>query len=392
MGLSHSPKIVTSGLAYSHDLWNTEKSFKGAPTTNLYQDTFGATGTLDGFGGGSFLDTNLVSQNPFNTGIVYARKSNSGVATWSVQANLTAGVTYTYSIWCKTLFWTTVSLRRNEPSVYVAESKIVSVTPGVWTRVDFTFTVSAGKTGNQVVGIGVGDVNPGMDNRGIFLYGAMLEQRSFVTPYTNTSRSNTQVVLDLTNISTVTVNDLLYTSNNYATINGSNSYIAITNSAAIRPSSELTIEYVIKGSTTGSWRPILGYGNGNYSSGNYLVWAESGGSLNSLCAINKGGTVTEYRQYPGAVISDTTYQHMTFTMRIGEAIRSYRNGIDTNTPISLPAGGVFHYPATSLPYQVGGLGGSWLVADVPIVRLYNRALTAAETLQNFNAIRGRFGI
>lgn len=392
MGLNHSPKIATNGLVYTHDLWNTNKSWKGAPTTNLYQDTFGATGTLDGFGGGSFLDTTLSTQNPFNTGIVYARKSNSGVATWSVQANLTAGVTYTYSIWCNTLYWTAVSMRRNEPSVYVAESKNVSVTPGVWTRVSFTFTVSAGKSGSQVVGIGVGDVNPGMDNRGIFLYGAMLEQQSFATPYTNTSRSNTQSILDLTNISTVTVNDLSYTANNYATINGSNSYISITNSATIRPSSELTIEYVIKGPTTGSWRPILGYGNGAYSSGNYLVWVESGGALNSLCNINNGGTVSEYRQYPGVVISDTTYQHMSFTMKIGEAIRSYRNGTDTNTPTSLPAGGVFYYAATSLPYQIGGLGGSWLVADIPFVRLYNRALTTAEVKQNFNAIRGRFGL
>ena len=83
---------------------------------------------------------------------------------------------------------------------------------------------------------------------------------------------------------------------------------------------------------------------------------------------------------------------MTFTMKVGQSIRSYKNGVDTNTPTSLPAGGSFHYSGTTSPYQIGGLGSAWLVADVPFVRLYNRALTASEIQQNFNALRGRFGI
>jgi hypothetical protein len=171
---------------------------------------------------------------------------------------------------------------------------------------------------------------------------------------------------------------------------GVNDYASITNNSSLRPSSELTIEYVIKGTLPASWCPILGYGNGAYPDGNYLVWVDS--QLNSLCRINNGGTVTEYRQYSAQTISNSTFKYMTFTMKVGDAIRSYYNGSDVGTPTSLPAGGNFHYPGTTSPYQIVGLGGAWLNGSIPLVRFYNRALSATEVQQNFNAIRGRYDI
>jgi hypothetical protein len=42
---------------------------------------------------------------------------------------------------------------------------------------------------------------------------------------------------------------------------------------------------------------------------------------------------------------------------------------------------------TTSPYQSAFFGGSLAVA-----KLYNRALTDAEVLQNYNALKGRFGL
>jgi len=36
MALNHSPKIVTDGLVFAYDMANTQKSWKGAPSTNLF--------------------------------------------------------------------------------------------------------------------------------------------------------------------------------------------------------------------------------------------------------------------------------------------------------------------------------------------------------------------
>jgi hypothetical protein len=190
------------------------------------------------------------------------------------------------------------------------------------------------------------------------------------------------------------VNGVGYSSANLGTMvfDGVNDYASITNNSSLRPSSELTIEYVIKGTTPTGWCPILGYGNGAFTVGNYLVWVESNGLLNSLCRVNNGGTVTEYRQYSAQTISNSTFKYMTFTMKVGDAIRSYYNGSATGNVVSLPAGGVFHYAATTSPYQIVGLGGAWLNGSIPLVRFYNRALTAAEIQQNFEAMRGRYGI
>ena len=172
---------------------------------------------------------------------------------------------------------------------------------------------------------------------------------------------------------------------------GSNDYISITNNSTLRPASELTIEYIIKGTTPSGWCPIIGYGNGDYTNGNYLCWVETGGALQSLCRINNGGVI-EYRQYSGIGISTTTLKCMSFTMKIGDSIKSYYNGVNTNTATNLPAGGSFYYGGTSSPYQIVGLGGAWLNGSILFFRLYNRALTAAEVSQNYEATKTRFGL
>ena len=38
MAISLSPKIVTQGLTFAYDMYNTAKSWKGQPTTNLVGD------------------------------------------------------------------------------------------------------------------------------------------------------------------------------------------------------------------------------------------------------------------------------------------------------------------------------------------------------------------
>lgn len=184
-----------------------------------------------------------------------------------------------------------------------------------------------------------------------------------------------------------------YSSSNLGSIvfDGVNDYVAITNHSSLRPSSELTIEYAIKGNTPGGWNPIIGYGNGDYTNGNYLSWVEAGGALNALCRINNAGVI-EYRQYSGQNISSSTWKIMCFTMKIGDAIRSYYNGSDTNTPASLPSGGSFYYGGTTSAYQISGAGGAWLNGNIGYMKLYNRQLTATEASQNFNAVRERYGI
>ena len=74
----------------------------------------------------------------------------------------------------------------------------------------------------------------------------------------------------------------------------------------------------------------------------------------------------------------------------GRNIYVYRNG---SSVISYTAS--FDAAANASGINIGrNLQGGWGVSqsDVYCVRVYNRALTASEISQNFNSLRGRFGI
>jgi hypothetical protein len=371
-------------LVFSYDMTNTQKSWKGAPTTNLYSSNYGDTGTTDGFGGGSYLDTAVKSATPLDSTTVFARKSNVGIATWSVSANLTAGVTYTYSIWCKTIAWTTVAMRRNEPGVYVQESKTVSVTPGQWTRVSFTFTVSTGKSGTQVVGIGVGDANAGGSNEGIFLFAAQLEQQSFMTSYTPSTRSNTQAIVDLTGKNTITANNLTYSSDGTFSFNGSSSWLEMPTSS-IFDTQALTMECWCKPTTTSQSGFLFEKGQVNTQYSNFF------NSDGTFYFRTKGLSTEDLTFASGSYITANRWNHIVCTYGSGTKI-VYVNGVaiaqQTGLTGNIPTGQtnqyVGKYGSASNQYPFSG--------SIAVSKVYNRALSISEVQQNFNALRGRYGI
>ena len=111
-------------------------------------------------------------------------------------------------------------------------------------------------------------------------------------------------------------------------------------------------------------------------------------------------------QYGGGCIQTSNYNFITLTagqwhflamVRNGTSLKVYGDGItNTNTttcgsgPISsktLHIGATINDGFPSAPSQ-----RDWFTGNIANVQLYNRALTDNEILQNFNALRGRFGI
>lgn len=74
----------------------------------------------------------------------------------------------------------------------------------------------------------------------------------------------------------------------------------------------------------------------------------------------------------------------------------------SGSTINIYANGVFKSSGTSATQlridrlgNIGGINGSlgkWLLGNISNAKVYNRALSASEVLQNFNALRGRYGI
>lgn len=181
-------------------------------------------------------------------------------------------------------------------------------------------------------------------------------------------------------------NGPIYNSANLGSIvfDGVDDYVSITNVSSIRPSAEMTICMWVKAiSLTAGWNELLGQ---NPYSGGYLIFLETGGTLiRSLHYVNG----TEYRCNTSQSISTSVFTHIVFTFKTGDAIRSYFNGVADITT-SLPAG-IFTYNTLN-PFLIGYPGGSVFNGNISTAQIYNRALSGTEVTQNFNALRGRYGL
>lgn len=417
MALINSPNIIREGIVLGLDAANI-RSFRGEPTTNVFTHygtpgvgaagnvsvTFSiqGTGTFVRLGYGQTYGNYLIEQRDvvyrYDLGTSGCHYHGNTVA---ISAGQYATFTFDYYVSPETTIESSFLANfENYGGGAFGGSVSANGLKGVWQTATFT-SGPATSNGTLAMFLYPGGCSPSrFGNTGYILYkNPQVELRSTSTPFVNGTRGTTNATgggwVDLSGRGNhgELVNGPTYSSANGGSIvfDGSNDYISIPNNSTLRPSTELTIEYAIKGNTPGGWCPIIGYGNGDYTNGNYLSWVEGGGALNALCRIITSG-VTEYRQYSGQSISSSTWKIMCFTMKIGDAIRSYYNGADTNTPTSLPAGGTFYYGGTTSPYQIVGTGGALLTGNIGYMKLYNRALSGNEVLQNFEATRARFGV
>lgn len=122
----------------------------------------------------------------------------------------------------------------------------------------------------------------------------------------------------------------------------------------------------------------------------YSFWDNTGPTEYSVCSWTLGTSGTQ-------IIQGNWYQ-VTIT-RNGNVFTPYVNGIATGSGSTRS---FTAYAGTSSDILLGGAQGPQIPGGssynyypkntVANMKMYNRALTASEILQNFNALRGRFGI
>lgn len=111
------------------------------------------------------------------------------------------------------------------------------------------------------------------------------------------------------------------------------------------------------------------------------------GTTNTLYAGFYDGT---WRWAGSFTVTAGTWYHVVLTYD-GATVKLYKNGILSGslsyvgTPVSSNAGCILgsHYDPTSNQY---------LNAEIPVAKIYNKALSDAEVNQNFAALRGRYGL
>jgi hypothetical protein len=124
---------------------------------------------------------------------------------------------------------------------------------------------------------------------------------------------------------------------------------------------------------------ILDFGDTTISIGSYntyqlRMWTDASGSRSTESALNGVGQDNKWHHLIYSYDGSTTAFYFNSVYQNGYAKSGALNG------------------GSSANLTIGNGDGNLFNGDIAVVRVYNKALTASEIQQNFNALRGRFGI
>lgn len=400
MSAHAGPKIINDNLVFHYDISNTQKSWKGPPTTNLAAGTF-----FYGNGVNFPVNRDIIDIMPNGTAGT-ARELNAQIVsdpnrTVSIGSySLTAGSTYTLSFYVKNINCTGFGGNLYSPTLgrVIGGINYPSVSTTGWTRVITTFTVPS--EGYNPVTLSPQVFRDG--GVGFFrLCWLMLEQSSNASTYTPVARTNTQAIVDLTNNHSITASNLTYNSDGSFSFNGTSDYMHPSINHSYKNSSCLEVVFNSTSHGTG-FKTIFGYAH-NYNYSNPTIGSIY---LNNNTLSASVITATEvYRVVTAASnINTNAIYHVCL------------NKDTTNGTLQLYVNGVLSGSQTfnAATYGQWTTAGSWIGQDILdigkstntssgqgwstdyfsgkiyVAKVYNRTLSAAEILQNYNALKERY--
>lgn len=105
-----------------------------------------------------------------------------------------------------------------------------------------------------------------------------------------------------------------------------------------------------------------------------------------------GGGVKQNSNYNMITLDDTNWHYLVM-VRNGTSLTVYGDGVTNNNTTTCGSGSI-DSTALSIGGTINDGGGQrdWYKGNIPIVKVYDRVLTTAEILQNYNAQKARFGL
>ena len=159
------------------------------------------------------------------------------------------------------------------------------------------------------------------------------------------------------------------------TLNGTNAWVSVPDSAALDLTTGMTLEAWVRPSVTGGWRTgVMKEQAGDLVYGLYVNTSSNRPSVDAFI----GGSS---RSLSGAAqIPTGVWSHLSATYD-GAALRLFVNGTQVG---QLAVSGSIQ--TSTGPFRIGGNGvwGEWFSGSLDEVRVYNRALSAAELQADMN--------
>ena len=375
MSLGHGAKIVTDGLVFAYDM-GSKRSWKGKPGTNVaYHSgekrwftgdltTTGISTTAKPELGIEHYYISCTTKGSFRIFFDLSQLVNGATYTMSFKYRLISATSFEISDWCDT----SVTKTTTDYGKYM-----LATATGTRATYDSTYRFM--------------DLLIGEDGGTVEIWDVQLEEGSSATEFYIGTRSNTEAILDWTGNTTLTLTNPVYNSDNTFSFDGSSREIE-SSTTTLPQSDYVTVEVVAK--RTGSTNVGFIVGNGTTGlNGYWMGWDSS----NFIFSVGVGTAGEQLR--PGGLPVDTTH-HLVGTYD-GTTMRMYVDGEEFSN-YSGEFTGPIDYSGVPANFKIGAINGAGQQPDryfngyIYQVKIYSRALSANEVKNNFNAIRGRYGL
>jgi len=177
--------------------------------------------------------------------------------------------------------------------------------------------------------------------------------------------------------------------------NGSNQYIDCgnTNLGINAGSTQITLEAWVYPTSFASYRGIISRVGGVSPFGGWMLNLNADIGNKFDFAMNISGAWRTWVTYGGTFptpLTTNTWYHLVGTYN-GSVMALYLNGILINQFNSV---GTIQYAGSLSNLGVGYNGGgpSYFPGRIATAKIYNKALSASEVLQNYNALKSRFNL
>jgi hypothetical protein len=395
MSLTHSPKIVTDSLVFHYDMLNTNKSWKGCPTTNLITNPIPTS--ISGYTAAGGVGTLTLVDNaacwyrsayevwgaylnidPFFTGTLDTAAVYSLSFLWKSEGEVSSSL-YSYNLVQGNGVSVAASANILSNSTYIANG---------WYQFKYSFTPANAGIGAAYNRVIVAQASPSILITKFYLKNVQFEKLSYASPFTPSSRSTAQAIFDLVGGNIITASSLTYASDNTFSFNGTTDYLTIPDSSNLSfPDNKFTFDYWVYFNNLTSSNGIIGKGGSGWE---YAIRA-SGTTGLTFTTWPLSGSGPVYGENTSPAFTAQTWYHHSWACD-GTNSKLYING----TLSSSTAKGSLNMADGTQPVTIGRGGGAggpnYLNGKLSNIKIYKRGLTAAEVTQNFNATRGRYGL
>jgi len=402
------PHIIKDGLVFGYDTGygiadnnTTTRFYPGQPATNLvsaYNDnhvrsvswtnsgTWVATYNASNRDKPVILGVDMSKCNLMHGETVTTGSQHFGCASVSVSAS----TTYTMSVYylqnragaSRPYFRTSVNNNNLGYLNYNGSTNTSNWPVNEWIRISVTVTVQSNENAcylSNYLGSQVGDQ--------VWYCAPMVEQTSQLTTFVDGTRSSTASLIDLKETTDINVSNVSFDSTGQPDFDGSDDYGSITSFPHIWDDS-VSIE------TVAMWhdntRSVI-FGNFNQGVGGHDINIEKLTSGNLRFYWDRGARDVVSSNNV-VTTNGSSYHHCVFVRdEASNNFKFYVDGVLVST-VSNAGSGI---ASTGSTFRFGSdtrTGTTVHNGSIPILKVYNKALSSTEIKQNYNAYKNRFDI